>query len=389
MMSAQVPVPYEHAQVQNGSSSPTTQAQQRSPISITISQRSLWLMAALAVAVLVLIAVFSQALGPLILLVLAIIIGEALRPLVARLERYHIPRPLAILMIYVAVIALAGVLIWLLLVSPLLSQIGSLTLHLPQYYHQVRDLLAHLRERLHAQGAVGQAITNLAPSLVAALQQAAPALLAIPVTFIRGIVGIFISVVAVLFMTLFWLLSSPKLKEFVVGLFPVTSQQQASSVLTSIGRTFGGYVYGTLIRMAVIGTLSGIGLAILQMPYALLLGILAGVTELIPYVGPWISGSIAVTVALLAVGPAKALEVAILFLVVFELEGNVVQPLALSRTVHVDPLLVLLAVLVGISLVGIIGAILAVPLAAGAQIVVEQVIAPATRRALSRTGSSV
>ena len=151
-------------------------------------------------------------------------------------------------------------------------------------------------------------------------------------------------------------------------------------MLTGVSRAFSGYVYGTLVRMSVIGTLSGIGLAILQVPYALLLGALAALTELIPYIGPWISGSISVMLALVAVGPAKALEVAILFLLVFELEGNVVQPLVLSHTVHVDPLLVIVAVLVGISLLGIIGAVLAVPLAAGAQVVVVQVLAPAIRR---------
>jgi len=246
-----------------------------------------------------------------------------------------------------------------------------------------------MRERLRPEGAVGEAVDNLVSSLAATVQQAAPALVALSIRFFQGIFGIFIQVVAVLTMALFWLLSSPKLKQFVVRLFPSASQDQASSVLRSVGRALGGYVYGTLVRMVVIGTLSGIGLAILQVPYALFLGMLAGVTELIPYLGPWISGSIAVVLSLLAVGPGKALEVAILFIVVFELEGNVVQPLIMSRTVHLDPLLVLLAVLLGISLLGIIGAILAVPLAAGAQVVVVQVLAPAIRRAGSGSDSSV
>jgi predicted PurR-regulated permease PerM len=283
---------------------------------------------------------------------------------------------------YAVALAVVGLLIWLLL-SPLVVQVGSLTVHLPRYYSEAQYLFVQLRERLHAQGAVGQAISNLGPSLAAAVQQSAPALLAIPVRLLQGTFGIFIQVVVVLTMTLFWLLCSPKLKSFVVALFPAVSQDQASSVFTSISKAFSGYVYGTLVRMVVIGTLSGIGLTILQVPYALLLGVLAGVTELIPYLGPWISGSISVVVALFAVGPGKALEVAILFILVFELEGNVVQPLILSRTVHVDPLLVILAVLLGISLLGIIGAVLAVPLAAGAQVVMVQVVAPAIRRAVA------
>jgi putative heme transporter len=358
----------------------TSQARQSSRVSITISRRSLLLAAALVVAILALILVFREALGTLILLLLAIIIGEAMRPVVVRLQRYHIPPPLTILSMYAVALVVAGLLIWL-LVSPLVDQVGSLTLHLPRYFSEAQYQFVQLRERLQAQGAVGQAITNLGSSLAATLKQSAPAVLAIPVRLLQGIFGIFIQVVVVLTMTVFWLLSSPRLKSFVVGLFPAASQGQASGVFTSIGRAFSGYVYGTLVRMAVIGTLSGIGLSILQVPYALLLGVLAGVTELIPYLGPWISGSISVVLALVAVGPGKALEVAILFILVFELEGNVVQPLVLSRTVHVDPLLVILAVLLGISLLGIIGAVLAVPLAAGAQVVVVQVVAPAIRRA--------
>jgi predicted PurR-regulated permease PerM len=367
MMSAQLPDPVPGAQPQ-------------SRLSISITHRSLWQTAALVVAILALILLVSQALGTVILLVLAIILGEALRPVVERLKRYHIPPPIAILLIYGVVLAVMCLLIWL-LVRPLVGEISSLIVQLPRLNQEVQALLVQLREQLHAQDALRQALQNLANSLTEQLQRSAPTLLVIPLRVLQGAFGIFIQVVVVLTMTLFWLLSSTSLKPFLLGLFPVDSRAKAACVLTGVSKAFSGYVYGTLVRMSVIGTLSGIGLAILQVPYALLLGVLTGVTELIPYIGPWISGSISVVLALVLVGPVKALEVAILFFLVFELEGNVVQPLVLSHTVHVDPLLVLVSVLVGITLLGIIGAVLAVPLAAGAQVVVVQVVAPAIRRA--------
>jgi predicted PurR-regulated permease PerM len=87
-----------------------------------------------------------------------------------------------------------------------------------------------------------------------------------------------------------------------------------------------------------------------------------------------------VLVALITVDPVKAIEVIVLFFVVFEVEGNVIQPLVMSRSVHVDPLLVIVAVLVGINLLGIIGAILAVPVVAAVQILVVRVLAPYIRR---------
>jgi predicted PurR-regulated permease PerM len=356
--------------------------------SISITQRTIWLAAVLVVAILAGIVIVDKALGPLILLLLAMIIGEAVRPVVVRLERYHIPRAIGTLLIFlIIIVALVG-LSWL-LINPLVGEIGSLAHNLPHYQAQLQKDLDDLGNRLKAQGSLGTAATDIAGSLAAALRQSAPALIAIPFGFLTGIFGIFIDLVVILTMTIFWLLSAGKLRRFIVSLFPQPSQDHASSVMLEIGTTFGGYVRGTLASMVIIGTLTGAGLALLGVPYALLLGLLAALTELLPYLGPWISGSISVVFALIAVGPLKSVEVIILFILIQELEGNVVQPLVMSRTVHIDPLLVIVSVLVGINLLGIIGAVLAVPIAAGIQVLVVRVVAPAVRRASSGQGTTL
>ena len=114
-----------------------------------------------------------------------------------------------------------------------------------------------------------------------------------------------------------------------------------------------------------------------------LLGILAGLTEIIPFLGPWISGGVAVLVALAVGGPIKALEVFILFEVIQLLEGNTVVPLVMSRTVRINPLAVIVAVLIGGSLLGVPGAVLGVPIAGAIQVVIQAVLAPLARRAVS------
>jgi predicted PurR-regulated permease PerM len=133
--------------------------------------------------------------------------------------------------------------------------------------------------------------------------------------------------------------------------------------------------------MLLIGTLTGLGLWLLGVPHALLLGIVAGLLELIPYLGPWISGAIAVLVTLVAVDPFKALQVVILFIIIQEVEGNLVQPLVMSWAVHIDPLLVLIAIVVGAEALGLVGAVIAVPVAGMAQVITQRLIAPAIRRA--------
>jgi predicted PurR-regulated permease PerM len=316
------------------------------------------------------------------LLLLAIILGEAIRPLVLRLERYRVPPPVAVLLIYLLGLSAVIIVLYFLL-SPLIAQLSSLAGHLPDYQRALQGEVTQLQQRLKAQGAVGQWIQNVAAALATALQQSVPALLAIPFNVLKGILGLIIDLVIVLTMTLFWLLSSQTLKVFVVGLLPPAEQERWSAIIGEVSLAFGGYVRGTLISMIIIGTITGVGLALLGVPYALLLGVLAALTELLPYLGPWISGTVSVIMALIVIGPLKAVEVVILFILIQELEGNLVQPMVMSKSVHIDPLLVIVAVLVGISLLGIVGAVLAVPVAAGVQVLVVRVLAPLIRQRVS------
>jgi predicted PurR-regulated permease PerM len=355
----------------------------RSGVAITITTRTLWVAALIVLVILVALFLILRAQEPIVLLVLSIILGEGIRPLVVRLKRYHIPGPVAVLLIYLALLLVVGVLLWLLL-SPLLSEVSALVRDLPRYLAQLQQDMHRLEQSLRAQEPVNSVLNSLSTSLDTLVRNSIPTLLAVPVNALSGLVSLFIDVVIVLTMALFWQMSSAKLKAFVVGLFPAQSQEHASLVIGEMGRGFGGYVRGILFAMVTIGLLVTLGLTFLGVPFALLLGFLAGFTELIPYVGPWISGTIAALVALVAVDPAKALQVIILFFIIFAIEGELAQPLVMSRAVRIDPLVALVSVLIGLSLLGIPGAILAVPLAACVQVLVVRVLAPTVRNALDK-----
>lgn len=376
-MSSLVPHPDQAAVIAESPAAPRR-------MTITITARTMWLAALIGLAILAALFLVLRAQGPIVLLVLAIILGEAIRPLVARLERYRVPGPLAVLLIYLAVLLVVGVLLWLLL-SPLLSEVSVFTRDLPRYLVQLQDGVQRLERSLRVQGSVNAALDTLSQSLTTLLRNSIPLLLAVPFSALTNLFSLFINAVIVLTMTLFWLTGSTKLKSFVVGLFPPQSQEHASLVIGEIGRSFGGYVRGILISMVLIGLITSLGLIVLGIPYALLLGALAGLTALLPYIGPWVSGTIAVLLTLIALGPAKSLEVVILFFLIFVLEGELVQPLVMSRSVKVDPLVVLVSVLIGLSLLGVIGAILAVPIAASVQVLLVRVLAPALRRTPGKT----
>jgi predicted PurR-regulated permease PerM len=360
---------------------PSSARAARARVSVAITPRSLWFAAGVVLVLLVLVLLVTHALGALALIFIAVILGEAIRPIVARLQTYHIPGPIAVLLIFLAVFVVLGAFFWLLL-NPLVQQLGTLSNQFPHYVTEFQKKLTGLEQFVGTNPSLKDAVRQASTQLASLAQQAVPLLVSVPITVLTGVFGLLLSTVIVITMTLFWLGTSARLKPFVVGLFPSAKRELVSDVIAKLSKSLGGWVRGTLIQMLVIGTLTGLGLFILDVPYALLLGIVAGIIEIIPYLGPWISGSIAVVVTLIATGdPLKALEVIALFLVIQTIEGNVVQPLVMSRAVHLDPFLVIVAVLIGGELLGVIGVILAVPVAAVLQIMAVEIVAPAIRLA--------
>jgi predicted PurR-regulated permease PerM len=349
-------------------------------LTISLSQRTLWLAAGVALASLVLVLLVAQAFSALLLIFLAITLAETIRPLVARLEGLRVPRPLGAVLIYLVLVALFVGIGWLLL-TPLVAQINEFIRDLPHYLAQAQKWAEEAQQALAANDPLSAAVDGLLAQLTTSLQSALPDLLRFPLTLLSGAFGGLLSVVIVITMSIFWLMSAGKLREFVLSLVPDALRARSGVVFTELGQTLGGLVRGTLVAMLLIGLLVGLGLWVLGVPEALLLGIFAGLTEVIPYLGPWISGAVAALVALVAVDPLKALQVAILFVIVYQVESNLVRPLVMSWAVKVDPLLVLIAVVVGAEALGLIGAVIALPVAGMLQVITQRLVAPAIRRA--------
>ena len=195
------------------------------------------------------------------------------------------------------------------------------------------------------------------------------------------LVDLLFRLILVLVMAFFWLTAIGELKPFLLGLLPPQAQQVGADTLAEMSQKVGGYVKGVAINMAVIAALSAGGLTVLGVPYALLLGLLAGLAETLPLVGPWIGGAAAVAVAFLAGGLVKAAEVLALYVAIHLIEGNTLVPLVMHRATALNPLTVILAVVLGGTLLGVTGAVLAVPAAVIIQVFILRVVAPAARRA--------
>jgi predicted PurR-regulated permease PerM len=360
----------------DGSSHAVQPATPPRSLNVTITPRSIWLAMALIVALLVVIVLVTKAQSALVLVFVALILAEGIRPPVRWLnQKAHVPRPLGVLLIYLAALLVFALLVALLL-QPVVVQVSTLSSHVPDYLKQLQTLINGILQAFNANAMFGQLATQFA----SALQSVVPALLGVP----SGVLGILFGVVVILTMTIFWLSTTDGFSPFVLDLFPSEKREEVASIFGELSRALGGYVRGTLVNMVAIGVFTGLGLFILGVPYALLLGILAGLTELIPYLGPWISGFVAVVVAVITVDPLKAVEVAVFFVLIQQLEGNTLQPLVMSRAVHINPFVVLVAITIGVELLGVLGAVLAVPAVAVLQVLVLRVLAPAARRAAQR-----
>jgi predicted PurR-regulated permease PerM len=168
------------------------------------------------------------------------------------------------------------------------------------------------------------------------------------------------------------------LKEFVVALFSPRSRGLVGQVIAETGQAFAGYVRGVTINMFAIGLLALLACWLLRLPVPLLLGVFAGLCELIPLVGPFL-GAIPAVLLGFTIAPLYPLVVAGAFLVVQQVESNVLTPIVMRREVGIRPFVVILALLMGAGLAGIWGALVAVPIGSAIQIVIVRVVAPAIR----------
>jgi predicted PurR-regulated permease PerM len=306
---------------------------------------------------------------------LAIVVAEGIRPLVKQLQRWRFPKSAAILTVYAVLLGVLALLLTL-LVQPLVSQATQLANDFPRYQSQLQQFINDLQARLHLSG-------NFNTQIGSALGTAKDVLLAIGTTTATVLVNF----VIVLVLAFLWLTTSDRLKAFVVDLVPPMRQPLAADVIADMGTRIGGYLRGVVINMVVIGILAGVAVAVLGLPSPVLLGIFAGVMEAIPIFGPFLGAAPAVLLGF-TISPAYPLLVAAVFLVIQQIESNTLVPVVMNRVVALPPLTVVLALLVGGTLQGVAGALLAVPMAAALQVLVLRVIVPAIHRAQGRTAEA-
>ncbi|MDQ2961503.1 MAG: AI-2E family transporter [Candidatus Dormibacteraeota bacterium] len=332
-----------------------------------LAVRTLVVAALIVIAILSLAVLLRQVVDLLLILLVAIVFAEGMRPLVNRLADRRLPRPLAIAVVYIALIAIVALLITL-LVQPIISEATSLAHNLPSYQASIQSTVASWQHTLNLGGSGSP---NIGSTLANSLDTAKNVLLTIG----AYIVGVLVNLVLILVIGFLWLITSDRLKHFVVDLLPPRHQALASDVFGEMGQRMGGFLRATAINMVVVGVLTGVACAALGLPSPVLLGIFAGLTAAIPLVGPF-AGIVPPLLLGLTLGVGHAVLVVVVLLIVQLVDANFVVPQVMNRVVSLPALAVVVALLIGGALEGLIGGLLAVPVASALQVVVLRVVVP-------------
>jgi predicted PurR-regulated permease PerM len=335
-----------------------------------------WIGAAVVLAGAFLIwSVLSGALSAFLLLFTAVLVSAGLRPLVDRLGK-RIPFGAAVGVVFGAFLLVIAA-IGFMLVQPLGSELVKFVQALPGYAHSLQDQVAAAQRYIKNDQMAQQAASILGNGFGAAVSAVGPHLLGGP-RLLAGMVG---DALLIVLLAIGWMLSSDDLARFVLGLIPPRVRGDWQGAFADIGSRLSAYVQGVVLNGVLVGVVMGGALAATGVPYALLLGFVAAVFQAIPMVGAVISGPIILVVVLATNGWQKMLIALAIFVVVQLIDQNVLSPIIFGQRVQLSFLLIVLATVVGGTLLGIGGAFLAVPAAAVLQVLVVRIVAPAINRA--------
>ncbi|HZP43538.1 MAG TPA: AI-2E family transporter [Candidatus Binatia bacterium] len=305
----------------------------------------------------------------LVLVYVSVLLAVAMSPLVRLVERralrpigrFRLPRPLAILVVYLTVLgALVG--LGFVLAPPIATQAQAFWAALPGLLDQLQGFL--LRHGVIGQRLGWQEVFRRAPTLdlVGTLQATLG-------QFVGGLFG----AVVIVFLTFYLLVESQTLFEEALRFCPAERREEVRAASVEVTRKVSGWLAGHLILGGIMGGTTALVLGLMGIPYFWVLAILSFVGELVPYFGAILSFGVGVGVALsLSVG--HALGVAVFYLVLQQVENHVLVPQIFERQVGLSAVSVIVAIVIGQSLLGILGIILAVPSAAILEVVVERLL---------------
>ena len=342
-------------------------------------ERSLWmkwrLPGLIAVGILVVGSILFVARGALLPIIISVIVAELLFPIVSGLERIlpgrerhpRIARLVTIAIVYIAFFALVAVLIYL-TVQPIIKEVQEFIQVAPQIYEEAKVTVGGLLQEFDRQvpAAVKAQLDELLRSASGLISKAALSLLTKTIGGVTGTISVIIGLVIVPFLLFYMLKDKEELVGGMYSVLPENVSRHTGNVLGLIDGVIGSYVRAQLISATIVGVLVFIGLLLLDVSFALTLGLLAGVLGLIPIIGAFI-GAVPGLLVALATDPGKLVWVALLYIVVQFVESNIISPRIQGRALRLHPIFIMITLIIASDIAGLWGVLVGVPLVAAAR----------------------
>lgn len=293
-----------------------------------------------------------------IVVFLSLLLLSALLKPVEWLTAKRIPRVISVILVYILVIGLISAAISI-IVPPLVAESSGLISKLPQIASIINDfLIFHEIPVENISTVVGQQIQSLAGDVI---------------SLTTKIFSSLFLTLTILVMTFYLLMDWKKFLKFISSLFSGKQEKKIINFIENIETGLGKWVRGQVALTLIVGVLTYLGLTILGIPYALPLALIAGILEIVPIIGPIISAIPAILVGL-TISPVMAAAVGTLFLIIQQLENNLIVPMIMSKVIGLQPPIIMIALLIGAKIAGVGGAFLAIPFVIIIRIALKEIL---------------
>ncbi len=302
--------------------------------------------------------------------IVGLVLAYLLSPLVTWLEKKGLKRRGAVAVIFIWISVITTLLLFILL-PRLYIELGKLATVLPERIQVIYDYAQNAKE-YYAQAGLPSEVSKL---IDGQLNEGQDFLISWLESIIENLPGLLTSIGLMILspiLAIYFLLEWKKITEGVIKLVPGRLRGEWHRFLQEIDYIIQRYIQGNIIDALIVGFLIGLGVKMIGMEYALVIGVICGITNLIPYFGPVLGGIPSVLLAL-SKSPSMALKVVLIILIIQQIDGNIINPRLMSNKVGLHPLWVVFAILAGGELGGLLGMLIAIPLAAILKIIFREI----------------
>lgn len=292
--------------------------------------------------------------------VVSAMIAYLLFPIVKKIQKTGVKRVVAVSIVYIAFIAIIAIAVYIL--------VPIITYELNNFISNFNDNIAVLKKYItELQKYAGKHVpvlrdAGILDNLAGKFHEFISREISNLPSYMKGLFSVFSTILLVPVITFFYILSGDKIMDKLFELIPSRYVETSLSVFWEIDEVLGRFIRGQILEATIVAVLSSVGLLIINLDYAFLIGIIAGLSNAIPYLGPVVGGTIAAIVGLIQYhNPVIILKVGMVFAIVQFIDNNFIQPIILSKGVNLNPVIVIFAVMAGAEVYGVIGMLLAVP----------------------------